>query len=158
MTKKIDDVLSCRVTWTQVHHDTCDLVRKLSILGSWKGVVALTRGGMIPAAIVAREMDIRIIDTLCISAYEDRTLGAAKVLKEPAQAIAEQGAGWVLVDDLVDTGTTLKVARKILPKAHFATVYAKPDGVDIVDSYVRVIEQATWVLFPWDTDPQSAAS
>lgn len=145
------------VSWPEVHRDARYLVRKLLPMGGWKGIIALTRGGLVPAAIVAREMDMRVIDTLCIATYDDQDIGAVNVLKEPEQAVKDLGEGWLLVDDLVDTGTTLRAARKILPKAHFATVYAKPDGADLVDTYMHEVPQDVWVFFPWDTDSRPVA-
>ena len=80
--------------------------------------------------------------------------GTVKVLKVPERAVSVEGEGWLLVDDLVDTGTTAKKAREILPKIHFATVYAKPMGLDSVDTFVSSVDQDVWVFFPWDTEPQ----
>jgi xanthine phosphoribosyltransferase len=142
------------VTWAEVHRDSKYLVRKLMPLGPWKGIVALTRGGLVPAAIIAREMEIRIVDTLCISSYDDQKQGALEVLKIPEQASNANGIGWLLIDDLVDTGTTAKEARKVLPKAHFATVYAKPKGLPHVNTFTHEVAQDVWVFFPWDTEPQ----
>ena len=142
------------VTWPEVHRDARYLVRKLFALGPWKGIVALTRGGLVPAAIIAREMGIHVIDTLCITSYDEQVRGKIKILKEPETAVAAKGAGWLLIDDLVDTGSTAKAARELLPEAHFATVYAKPKGLPHVDTYVHDIEQEVWVFFPWDTEPQ----
>ena len=142
------------VSWTEVHRDTKHLVRKLIGMGPWDGIVALTRGGLVPASILAREMEIRVVDTLCISTYEEQLKGTVKVLKVPERAVAIDGEGWLLIDDLVDTGTTAKKAREILPKSHFATVYAKPLGLPVVDTYVSEVAQDVWVFFPWDTEPQ----
>ena len=58
----------------------------------------------------------------------------------------------LIVDDLVDTGKTAKVVREMLPKAHFATVYAKPAGRPMVDSFITEVSQDTWIFFPWDTE------
>ncbi|MBT6094058.1 MAG: xanthine phosphoribosyltransferase [Rhodospirillaceae bacterium] len=150
-----DDLGSHPVTWTEVHRDTKYLTRKLLPLGPWKGIIALTRGGLVPAAILAREMEIRVIDTLCISSYDYQIAdGSIEILKTPEDAVKCQGKGWLLIDDLVDTGTTAKAARGIIPKAHFATVYAKPKGLKQVDTYVHDIPQDVWVFFPWDTEPQ----
>ena len=140
------------VTWAEVHRDVRDLVRKLMPLGPWKGIVALTRGGLVPAAIVAREMNIRLLDTLCIASYEDQDRSDVAVLKTPEQAVADDGEGWLLIDDLVDTGATLRAARGLLKKAHFATVYAKTDGAAVVDTYCHAVDQDAWVYFPWDLD------
>jgi xanthine phosphoribosyltransferase len=57
----------------------------------------------------------------------------------------------LIVDDLVDTGKTAKVVRELLPEAHFATVYAKPMGRPMVDTYITEVSQDTWIFFPWDT-------
>ena len=149
-----DDILSHFVTWQEVHRDAKLLVRKLIEMEPWEGIVALTRGGLVPASIIAREMEIRVVDTLCISTYEEQEKGIVNVLKTPERATKVGGEGWLLVDDLVDTGTTARKAREILPKAHFATVYAKPEGLKEVDTYVSSVEQNVWVFFPWDTEPQ----
>jgi len=154
MPKFRDDVINQAVTWVEVHRDTKKLARQLMDRGPWKGVIALTRGGLVPAAIIARELSIYVVDTLCISSYDEQVMGKVNVLKVPEQAATEAGEGWLLVDDLVDTGTTAKEARRILPKAHFATVYAKPLGRALVDTCVSEVSQETWIYFPWDTEPQ----
>jgi xanthine phosphoribosyltransferase len=140
------------VTWDQLHRDARALAWKLLEGGPYQGVVAITRGGMIPAAIIARELDIRLIDTVCIVTYDEESRGDPCVTKSPATA--GDGTGWLLIDDLVDTGTTARVVRALLPHAHFATVYAKPQGKPLVDSFVTEVSQDTWILFPWDTEPQ----
>jgi len=152
-----DDIIAHNVSWAEVHRDTKHLVRLLMDKGPWEGIVALTRGGLVPASILAREMEIRVVDTLCISTYDEQMKGNLNVLKVPERAVAVDGEGWLLVDDLVDTGTTAKKAREILPKSHFATVYAKPKGLPTVDTFVSEVAQDVWVFFPWDTEPQYIA-
>jgi len=41
----------------------------------------------------------------------------------------------------------------MLPQAHFATLYAKPAGRALVQTFVREIDQDVWIDFPWDRDP-----
>jgi xanthine phosphoribosyltransferase len=139
------------VSWDQLHRDSKALAWRLVEGGPWHGIVAITRGGMVPAAIVARELDIRLIDTLCIVSYDDRQQGEAVVLKE----VPGDGDGWLIIDDLVDTGRTAKVVIGRLPRAHFATVYAKPAGRPLVNTFVTEVSQDTWILFPWDTELRS---
>jgi xanthine phosphoribosyltransferase len=138
------------VSWEELHRDARALAWRLLPLMPFKGVVAITRGGMVPAAIVARELDIRLIDTLCIVSYDHKDHGALSVLKE---AGAGDGEGWLIVDDLVDTGQTARAVRERLPKAHFATIYAKPAGRPLVDTFITEVSQDTWILFPWDIGP-----
>ena len=103
-----------------------------------------------PAAIIARELDIRLVDTVCIASYAGRNQGQIQVLK----STTGDGEEWLLVDDLVDTGRTAKSVREMLPKAHFATVYAKPAGRPLVDTFITEVSQDTWILFPWDSEVQ----
>ena len=140
------------VSWDELHRHARALAWRLLELGPWQGIVAITRGGLVPAAIIARELDIRLVDTVCIASYEERERGAIVVLKK----VAGDGAGWLIVDDLVDTGDTARVVREMLPKAHFATVYAKPAGRPLVDTFITEVSQDTWILFPWDIDLQYA--
>jgi xanthine phosphoribosyltransferase len=140
------------VTWDELHRHARALAWRLLDLGPWQGIIAITRGGLVPAAIVARELDIRLVDTVCIATYDDRTQGEVTILKK----VAGDGAGWLIIDDLVDTGVTAKAVREMLPKAHFATVYAKPAGRPLVDTFITEVSQDTWILFPWDIEPQYA--
>ena len=134
------------VTWGELHRDARALAWRLIERGPWTGIIAIARGGLIPATIVARELEMRLVDTLCVASYDHQAHGEAHVLKAPAG----DGAGWLMIDDLVDTGATARIARKVLPKAHFATLYAKPGGKPLVDTYVTEVSQDTWIQFPWD--------
>jgi xanthine phosphoribosyltransferase len=138
------------ISWEQLHRDAKALAWRLVEKQEWQGIVAITRGGLVPAAVIARELDIHLVDTICISSYDWKDQGGIDVLKK------SQGDGerWLLIDDLVDTGKTAKVARAMLPKAHFATVYAKPAGRPVVDTFITEVSQDTWILFPWDSESQ----
>ena len=149
------------VTWDQLHRDAKALAWRLIERGPqggpWVGMVAITRGGLIPSAIIARELDCRLIETVSVVTYDEELRGLPRVVKPPQAALDSQGEGWLLIDDLVDTGTTARVVRAMLPKAYFATVYAKPEGKQTVDAFITEVSQDTWILFPWDTEPQFVA-
>ncbi|MBV5266013.1 xanthine phosphoribosyltransferase [Pinisolibacter aquiterrae] len=143
------------VSWDQFHRDARALTWRLAGHGPWSAIVAITRGGLVPAAIVARELDIRLIETVCVASYHDySSQGELKVMKGVSdELIAKTGAGGkgiLIVDDLVDTGKTARVVREMLPEAHFATVYAKPQGRPLVDTFITEVSQDTWIYFPWD--------
>src|SRR5712675_1750159 len=119
------------VSWDEFHRDARALAWRLAAAGPFQVIVAITRGGLVPAGIVAREL---------------------RVLKPVADGIlALGGQGVLIVDDLVDTGRTAKLVRDVLPKAHFASVYAKPLGKPMVDTFITEVSQDTWIFFPWDT-------
>jgi xanthine phosphoribosyltransferase len=138
------------VSWEELHRNAKALAWRLTGQTPWKGIVAVTRGGLVPAAVVARELELRLIDTLCISSYDEQKQGKLTVLKR----VEGDGEGWLIIDDLVDTGKTAKAVREMLPRAHFATIYAKPAGRPLVDTFVTEVSQDTWILFPWDIEPQ----
>lgn len=138
------------VSWDQLHRDGRALAWRLADLGPFKGIVAVTRGGLVPAAIVARELDIRLVDTICVSSYDHQSQRPPDILK----SVEGKGAGWLVIDDLVDTGATARLVRDMLPDAHFACVYAKPAGRPLVDTFITEVSQDTWIFFPWDTDLQ----
>ena len=153
------------VTWDQLHRDARALAWRLMEKGPFVGIVAVTRGGMIPAAIIARELELRLIESISVVAYAadgSTTLGmeqtrsaTTNVIKPPVAA--GDGSGFLIVDDLVDSGATARVVRALLPRAHYAVIYAKPAGRDAVDSFITEVSQDTWILFPWDTEPQFVA-
>ena len=141
------------VSWDQFHRDARALAWRLAGSGPFDALVAITRGGLVPAAIVARELDVRLIETISIASYHDyKTQGGLNVLKTIAPEVRklDAEARILVIDDLVDTGATMKVVRELLPKAHVATVYAKPLGRPMVDTFITEVSQDTWIYFPWD--------
>ncbi len=138
------------VSWEQLHRDAKALAWRLAERGPWNKIVAVTHGGLVPEAIVARELEVRLIDTVCISSYEHQDQGDLEVLK----GVDGNGGDTLIVDDLVDTGKTFKLVREMLPQAHFATVYAKPAGRPVVDTFITEVSQDTWIYFPWDMELQ----
>lgn len=143
------------VSWDQFHRDARALAWRLAAKGKWKAIVCITRGGLVPAAIICRELDIRMIETVCVASYHDyKNQSELQVLKGVSQAVidleAGDGSSVLVIDDLTDTGKTAQVVRDMLPKAHFATVYAKPAGRPLVDTFVTEVSQDTWIYFPWD--------
>lgn len=145
------------VSWEELHRHCKALAWRLldaaQARGGYRGIVAITRGGLVPAAIVARELNLRMIETISCSTYNELERGSkVNILKTAEAALPDQGEGWLIVDDLVDTGVTAKAVRALLPKAHFATIYAKPNGRPMVDTFITEVSQDTWILFPWDQE------
>ena len=137
------------LSWQDMHRDACALAELLRDKGPFHGIVAVARGGLVPAAILARELDIKLVETVCISSYDDRSQGEMEILK----TLAEDGRHWLVVDDLVDSGATAKVVRAMLPDCHYATLYAKPEGEALCDTHVARLEQDVWLVFPWEAGP-----
>ncbi len=142
------------VSWDQFHRDSRALAWRLTNIGSFDAIVAIARGGLVPAAIVARELNIRVVESVAAKSYAHKDQGKIEILKHVSDDVLElDKKGKVLIiDDLVDTGATARIVREMLPNAHFATVYAKPLGNDMVDTFITEVSQDTWIYFPWDLD------
>lgn len=147
------------VSWDQFHRDCKALAWRLAGPGNeempWTAIVAITRGGLVPAAIIARELGIRTIETVCIASYHEyKDQGDLEVIKpiDDQMIAADGGRNVLVIDDLTDTGKTAQKVREMLPNAHIATVYAKPTGRPMADTFVTEVSQDTWIYFPWDME------
>ena len=143
------------VSWDQFHRDARALAWRLSGQGNWQAIVCVTRGGLVPAAVIARELGVRLIETVCVASYHEyREQGGLTVLKPIAKDVVDlaggKGSGLLVIDDLVDTGRTARLVRDMVPKCHYATMYAKPAGRPLVDTFITEVSQDTWISFPWD--------
>jgi xanthine phosphoribosyltransferase len=154
MTDRLPHEKGFHISWDQIHRDSRALAWRLDGKGpddgNWRAIVAITRGGMAPAMIVARELDVRTVDTISVKSYSHQDQSEASVLKHPDGGIMRDGTGILIIDDLVDSGKTLELVRDRYPNAHFATVYAKPKGEPQVDTFITGVSQDTWIFFPWD--------
>jgi xanthine phosphoribosyltransferase len=144
------------VTWEEFHRDAKALAATLRPLGPWRGIVAISRGGLVPATIIARALNIRIIETVSVVAYDQQSKGDEEALGVPVVTklpdFAGDGEGFLIIDDLVDSGSTARVVRAMLPKARFACVYAKPAGRGLADNVLTEVSQDTWIILPWERD------
>lgn len=139
------------VTWQDIHRLAKELATKLRPLHAqtpFKGVIAVTRGGLVPACLIARDLDMRVIETISVSSYDAQSQRELSVLN--ATSVAGDGSGWLVIDDLSDTGNTFRALRNILPNGHFACLYVKPDGKPMADSFVKEVTQNTWIFLPWE--------
>jgi len=137
------------VSWNEIHVLSKTLCKSLRESGhKWDRLIAVTRGGMVPACLVARELDIRVIDTISVKSYDHQSQSEAKVLKMP-EGIGS-GQNCLIVDDLSDTGNTFKAIRQMLPDATYACLHVKPSGKPFADYFATEVTQDTWIYLPWE--------
>jgi hypoxanthine phosphoribosyltransferase len=117
-------------------------------------IVGVTRGGLIPTRVLSDLLEIPNLATVGVEFYvgvaETRD---APVLTQPVSADVE-GKKTLLVDDVADTGKSLRLAREHLrqqgaTEIRVATVYYKPFSMVKPDYYEK--ETRRWVVFPWET-------
>jgi len=146
------------LTWDEVQRYSMALAWKIGETAPdgqpWQGVVAITKGGMVPAAIIARELKISVIETFCVRSYQGQQQRDLEVLKLPQ--CPEAGRNWLVVDDIADTGHTSALVRKTLPQARLVALYVKEKGRASVDDFMIALGDDTWVYFPWEFMPAIA--
>jgi xanthine phosphoribosyltransferase len=140
------------ISWEQMHRDTKTLVAKLRAAGTWKGIIAVAHGGLAPAAIIARELDIHPLKVIVVEGYkrgagDHAAQNEPKILDYPTDV--GDGEGWLMIDDIAATGRTAALLRQLVPKAHFAVICAKTNSKQSVDSCAKEISEDTWVYLPW---------
>jgi xanthine phosphoribosyltransferase len=139
------------ITWDEFKSDVDHLSWELRKTNrKWTKLVAITRGGLVPAAVLSHKMGFRTIDTVCLEVYEGEEAKNEVIHKTLVDESGNVGKGWLVVDDLTDGGDTAQVVKAMLPGAYLAVVYAKPKGMPSVDCYAVETDQDTWLVFPWE--------
>lgn len=137
------------ISWQEFHSDTKQLVEKIKAAGTFNRIVAVSRGGLIPAGIIAYELNIRNCETINMSSYEADGTRRPDDKIELRANLDNIDSQTLIIDDLSDTGRTYKILRGLFPQAKFVTVYSKAAGVSEVDIYARLMPDQ-WIEFPWD--------
>ena len=142
-------------TWNQIYEMLfCQAQKILSQNYQHDIVVAVTRGGLIPARILADLLETLEFATIQIEFYVDINQTKAKpTLKHPIMTNVEDKKV-LLVDDIADSGQSLKLAKRHLQQqganeVKTATLYQKPQSITTPDFYEK--QTTNWVVFPWDT-------
>jgi len=137
---------SKKISWPQFEADIKFLAKKLRDKGFTK-ILAVTKGGLVPAYYIAKILGISNIDTICIESYEGREKKGIKIIKMPYGAYEEV----LVVDDLIDSGSTLKEVKKHFKNAKISVLYEKKSSPkDLVDYSARKFSSDWWVKFPWE--------
>jgi len=138
------------LSWSDIETSSKQLAVSLKER-NWAGILAITRGGLVPAGLLAESLNIRRIETINVQSYDkEKKRGEITLLNVPD--IKNAGENWLIVDDLVDSGETVKAVKKLFPKAVYAVLFAKPKGLSMVDHFVREVGQDTWIVFPWEKE------
>ena len=142
------------VSWDQFHRDARALAWRLAASGPFDAIVAITRGGLVPAAIIARELELRVIETVCIASYHDyKTQGGLQVLKTIADEVAKvarrlqdsRGGRSRRHRRNGESGARNAAARRISPPSTPSRSAGR-----LVDTFITEVSQDTWIYFPWD--------
>jgi uncharacterized protein len=142
-------------TWNQIYDMLFSQAQKIQSY-SYKSdiLVAIARGGLIPARILVDLLEMPTFDSIQIEFYS----GINQTKLEPTlrQTLITNivGKKVLLVDDIADKGESLKLAKTHLQQQgasqiKTATLYYKPQSITIPDFCEK--QTTNWVVFPWET-------
>lgn len=137
------------ISWDEFHQDVKNLCKKIKETGQeFNKIVAISRGGFIPAGIIAYELDIRNSAVINISTYVGSKHLKLNEVDNP-QSVGKVDEKTLIIDDISDSGQTFEVMRRTFPNGKFVTVYAKERGIAQADIFERQVPE-NWLVFPWD--------
>lgn len=120
-------------------------------------VLAIARGGLVPAGALAYALDVKNVATINVEFYTgvDERLAVPVMLPPVPEVVDLAGARVLIVDDVADTGRTLEVVydfcREHVTEARTAVLYEKPHSVVHCEYVWRRTDH--WINFPWSTQP-----
>lgn len=141
------------LTWQEFEEKTIELaevIKKDPAHKGFKYILALTRGGLIPAYFIARELGLKKIKTLCLRSYGD-TREQEEIEHLPVDGFDEKihnVEDWLVIDDICDTGKTLTFVEAKYPGIKSACVYKKHHR-DCTYS-AKQVPNELWLNFPWE--------
>ncbi|MHA1590760.1 MAG: phosphoribosyltransferase [Candidatus Njordarchaeales archaeon] len=141
-------------TWESIIHKTLKLCKKVESAGFYPDIlVSILRGGAIPAAIFSDYFGIKNVAPLRIIFYK----GVGETAEEPRiiqpLLIDVRGRNVLIVDDVADTGRTLKTAfehvkSKDPKEVKIATIHLKPWSIVVPDFFIETTDK--WIVYPWE--------
>ena len=138
------------ISWDEFHHDVKAVCQKIRQKGEYNKIVAISRGGLIPAGIIAYELDIRQTAVVNVVTYIGEKHKKLDSLVDDTQAGATDEKT-LIIDDLADSGQTMRLLRASFPLATRVVIYTKPKGQGVADIFARELPDK-WVVFPWDVE------
>lgn len=137
------------IKWDDFHQSVKKLCTRIKASGEYDKIIAVSRGGLIPAGIVSYELDIRNTQAVNISSYDNNYDRREDKDIELNFNAADADEKTLIIDDLADSGRTFRILRQAYPKAKFVSVYTKEAGKNDVDIYAEKMPDE-WIVFPWD--------
>jgi hypoxanthine phosphoribosyltransferase len=142
------------ITWQRFYALSRKLVRRVHASGYRPDVIiAIGRGGYMPARIVSDFMHIMNLTSFKIEHYAGTQKKKRAVVRYPlGQGVT--GSRVLLVDDVCDTGDTFAVAAKHLEniapvELRTAVMHFKKTSTFVPDYYACRMVKWRWIIYPW---------
>lgn len=140
------------ITWDEIKHWSDILAEKIKADCTnldQATLVAVSRGGLIPAQLVAYKLNIRDVRVMKLISYNDQ--GTREAIKDISTDRLFDGSDVYFIDDLADSGATVDYIRKRFPSARICTLLMKTCCEEEPDICIRSgLKAESWLVFPWD--------
>lgn len=119
----------------RIHYSWTDFDRSISALCAdlehreFVGVYGVPRGGVILAVIISHRLGIPYITNL---------------------DVGRGGDGLLIVDDIADTGHTIKRLMSVYDTATYATLDYNTESVVEPDFWINIKKGSDWIVYPWE--------
>lgn len=134
--------------WNDIEELIAKLIEKINAKGEvFTHILALARGGCVPATLLGYGLNIRSVHSVCAYSYHGSTRG--EITLDGGFPDLDD-TRLLIVDDMVDSGDTIKFIRKRYPNAKVAVLFAKPKGENQADFFAENAPQVCWIEFPWE--------
>lgn len=144
-----------KLSWKDVEKTTDKLAKKIKASGFKPDyIIGITTGGLIPLSLLAKRLKIKRILTVSASiSKKDKKL---KIIYAPDIDLKSKKV--LLIDEIVETGTTLKKISEMFTKKFnigelkTATLGMNKDRGTFHPDYYIFEEKGEWVVFPWEDE------
>lgn len=128
-----------------------ELFRQLRVSAlNFTKVIGIERGGIPLATTLSKFLEIPLIK-VCISYYDGQQRRESPIIKMKGIVLSSEDVV-LIVDDLVDTGSTIETLTRTLEELGIpyktAVFYRKPHSIIRPDFFVETTDK--WVVFPWE--------
>lgn len=156
----------CKISWRKVNSLCSNICKNIKKdVNTIDTIVGVSRGGLIPAILCAKHLNVREVLSLGLKSYSD---GDDYLTREPVPVIYQDimkcpsfctPKTTLIIDDISDKGNTFKFiedhikekCRDKLKYVYTASLFIKPDTQYIPDWHGDVNKNNKWLVFPWET-------
>lgn len=133
------------LTWVEVEQYVREIVRQLGPTPKIKHILAVARGGMVPAVMLAHHLNVPV-ESVTVKTYHGKKAGTPVIYDAPEIKDVDD---WLIVDDIADTGATINALRDLYPGIRVAALVQKETQM-AADYFGADVKLSEWVVFPWE--------
>ncbi|WP_051233049.1 phosphoribosyltransferase [Acidipropionibacterium thoenii] len=151
------------LTWSTFGQAQEELAQQIADSGFQPEVlISIARGGMLLGGALTYSLGVKLTDAVNVEFYTDvnETLPDPVLLAPMLDTASIKGRRILVVDDVADSGRTLKLVLELLrdtgAEVRSAVLYTKPTTVEHPDYQWKAVDR--WIVFPWSAKPPVTAT